>query len=155
DGTLAPFVVDREHAVPYAGVSEILQQIMDTGRTRLVIITGREAHEANALLGVSPVPEVWGSHGLQRLRLDGVCELPELDPQAVQGLNDAERWLSYQGLHHLVEQKPGGLAVHWRSLDEPAVDELRARILLGWFPIADRAALAVFEFDGGVELRVD
>lgn len=154
DGTLAPFSVDRQSAVPYPGVCSILQEIMDSGRTRLVIVTGRRAEEVNPLLGLHPAPEVWGSHGLQRLRPDGTSEMPEFDPKALQVLADAENWLAYQGLHQMAEPKPGSLAVHWRGLDENAATELRSRILLGWFPIAERSSLTVLEFDGGVELRI-
>jgi len=154
DGTLAPFLVDRQRAVPYPGIIPVLQEIADTGRTRLVIITGRNAHDIDPLLEIRPFPEVWGSHGLQRLRPDGTVEMPELDPKALQALEDAERWLSYQGLHHMAEPKPGSIAVHWRALDENSAIQLRGRILLGWFPIAERASLTVLEFDGGLELRV-
>jgi trehalose 6-phosphate phosphatase len=154
DGTLAPFSVDRQKAVPYPGVGSTLQEIVDSGRTRLVIVTGRRADEVNPLLGLHPEPEVWGSHGLQRLRQDGTSEMPELDPKALQALADAERWLSYQGLDHMAEPKPGSLAVHWRALDENAATELRSRILLGWVPLAERSSLTVLEFDGGVELRI-
>ena len=154
DGTLAPFSVDRQNAVPYPGVCSILQEIMDGGRTRLVIVTGRRAEEVNPLLGLRPAPEVWGAHGLQRLREDGTTEVPRLNPVAAQSLADAEHWLAYQGLDNMAEPKPGSLAVHWRGLDENAAIELRSRILLGWFPIAERASLAVLEFDGGVELRI-
>jgi len=154
DGTLAPFTVDRQKAVPYPGVCSILQDIMDSGRTRLIIVTGRRAEEVNPLLGLHPVPEIWGSHGLQRLRPDGTVEMPQFDPKAEQSLAHAEQWLSYQGLHDKAEPKPGSLAVHWRGLDENEAIELRSRILLGWFPIAERGSLTVLEFDGGVELRI-
>jgi len=154
DGTLAPFEVDRQRAVPYPGVISVLQEIVDTGRTRLVIVTGRDAHDIDPLLDIRPFPEVWGSHGLQRLRPDGTVEMPELDSKALQALEDAERWLSYQGLHHMAEPKPGSIAVHWRALDENSAIQLRGRILLGWFSIAERASLRVLEFDGGLELRV-
>ena len=154
DGTLAPCSPDRRKAVPYPGVNTILQEIVDIGRTRLIIITGRDAHDVEPLLKVRPLPEVWGSHGLQRLRTNGACEMPEIDPDASQALADAERWLAYQGLDHMAEPKPGSLAVHWRALDQNSVVELRGKILLGWFPIAQRASLKVFEFDGGLELRV-
>jgi trehalose-phosphatase len=154
DGTLAPFSVDRQRAVPYPGIIHVLQEIVDTGRTRLVVVTGRDAHDIDPLLDIRPFPEVWGSHGLQRLRPDGTVEMPELDPKALQALEDAERWLSYQGLHHMAEPKPGSVAVHWRALDENSAIQLRGRILLGWFPIAERGSLTVLEFDGGLELRV-
>jgi trehalose 6-phosphate phosphatase len=153
DGTLAPFSVDRQRAVPYEEVTSLLQAISDSGRTRLVIITGRKANDIDSLLRLRPSPEVWGSHGLQRLRPDGTSEMPQLDPLALQALIDAERWLAYQGLHRMAEPKPGSLAVHWRGLDENEATELRGKILLGWHTIAERAPLTIFEFDGGVELR--
>jgi trehalose 6-phosphate phosphatase len=154
DGTLAPFALDRRKAVPYAGVNAILQDIVDIGRTRLIIITGRDAHDVEPLLKIRPFPEVWGAHGLQRLRTDGACEMPQIDSNALQGLADAERWLAYQGLDHMAEPKPGSLAVHWRALDHNSAVKLRGKILLGWFPIAQQASLKVLEFDGGLELRV-
>ena len=56
DGTLAPFSVDRQLAVPYPGLRDLLQQIIDVGRTRLVIITGRDAHEIDPFLRLRPAP---------------------------------------------------------------------------------------------------
>jgi trehalose 6-phosphate phosphatase len=44
--------------------------------------------------------------------------------------------------------------LHWRALEESAAEELRGKILVGWFPIAERAALKLLEFDGGVEMRM-
>lgn len=154
DGTLAPFSLDRGKAIPYPGINSILQEIIDSGRTRLIIITGRDARDVEPLLKIRPFPEVWGSHGLQRLRSGGACEMPEIDSVAKQALADAERWLAYQGLDHMAEPKPGSLAVHWRALDQNSAVKLRGKILLGWFPIAQQASLKVLEFDGGLELRV-
>lgn len=154
DGTLAPFHVDRQKAAPYPGVSGLLQQIIDRGHTRVVIVTGRDAHEISQFLPLQPMPEIWGSHGLQRLLPDGSCEMPEIPAEVSEVLDSARRWLDYQGLHDLAEIKPGSIAVHWRALEEAAAEELRGRILVGWFPIADRAELKLLEFDGGVEMRV-
>jgi trehalose 6-phosphate phosphatase len=154
DGTLAPFHVDRKQAVPYPGLTGLLQQIIDKGRTRVVIVTGRDAREISQFLPLQPMPEIWGSHGLQRLLPDGTCEMPEIPADAVEVLDSARRWLDYQGLHDLAEIKPGSIAVHWRALEEPEAEELRGKILVGWFPIADRASLKLLEFDGGIEMRV-
>lgn len=154
DGTLAPFSVDRQGAFPYPGLTHLLQQIVDTGRTRLVIVTGRDAREIDPFLCLSPPPEVWGSHGLQRLLPNGSCEMPDIPVAVADVLGDARRWLDYQGLHHLAEVKPGSIAVHWRALEPADADELRGKILVGWFPIADRACLKLLEFDGGVEMRM-
>jgi trehalose 6-phosphate phosphatase len=154
DGTVAPFSVDRQRAVPYPGLKDLLQQIIDAGRTRLVIVTGRDAHEIDPFLRLRPAPEIWGSHGLQRLLPDGTCDMPEIPPAVAEVLDDARRWLEYQALHHLAETKPGSIAVHWRALEQTAAEELRGRIIVGWFPIAERANLTLLEFDGGVEMRM-
>lgn len=154
DGTLAPFSVDRHRAVPYPGLRDLLQQIIDTGRTRLVIVTGRDAHEIDPFLRLRPAPEIWGSHGLQRLLPDGRCQMPEIPPAVAEVLDDARRWLEYQGLGDCAERKPGSIAVHWRALAQTEAEELRGRIIVGWFPIADRANLKLLEFDGGVEMRM-
>jgi trehalose 6-phosphate phosphatase len=154
DGTLSPFSVARKQAVPYRGVAELLQQIVNSGRTRLVIITGREAHEISPLLGLQPSPEVWGSHGLQRLRPNGLYEVGAISPKAKHALNDAERWLEHQGLESAAESKPGGVAIHWRGLSQLATFELRNRILVGWVPIAEGGSLSLIEFDGGLEMRI-
>ena len=127
DGTLAPFSVDRQLAVPYPGLRDLLQQIIDVGRTRLVIITGRDAHEIDPFLRLRPAPEIWGSHGLQRLLPDGTCEMPEIPDAVSQVLDDAKRWLEYQGLHDLAERKPGSIAVHWRALEQTAAEKETSR----------------------------
>jgi trehalose 6-phosphate phosphatase len=154
DGTLAPFSADRERAFPYPEVVPLLRELMAGGRTRVVVITGRSAQEVVSLLGMNRVPEVWGSHGLQRLRPDGTCEMPRLDADVSRALADASRWLAREGFQRLAELKPGGIAAHWRGLPEPIAMEVRDRVLRGWFPVAQRALMSVLEFDGGVEMRV-
>src|SRR5258707_6837246 len=68
-------------------------------------------------------------------------------------LSDADRWLGYQQLRHTAEFKTGGIAVHWRGLSESSAEDLRARVLLGWRPIAEHGGLGLLEFDGGGEIR--
>lgn len=153
DGTLAPFRENRNHAYPYPGVTPVLQEIMSSGRTRVVIISGRDASEVIPLLNIRPNPEVWGIHGLQRLAIDGSNEMQNLDERTLAGLSDAGRWLNYQDLRHTAEFKTGSIAVHWRGLSEIEVEFLRSRVLLGWHPIAKHSELDLLEFDGGVEIR--
>jgi trehalose 6-phosphate phosphatase len=154
DGTLAPFELDRGQAVPYAGVTEVLQDIMDTGRTRVVMISGRRAQELVPLLRLSPPPEIWGTHGLERLRSDGNYELADIDHSTLESLDEADRWIDSLRLHHLLEHKPGSLAMHWRGLPTQEANEIRSKVMLGWLPISDRACLVLQQFDGGVEIRM-
>ena len=153
DGTLAPFRVNRDQAHPYPGVAGMIQEIMNNGRTQVIIVTGRDAHEVRRLLNIHPHPEIWGIHGLQRLRVDGSINMVHLDERTLDGLSDAERWLSYLQLRYVAEFKAGSIAIHWRGLREIEEEELRARVLLGWRPVAEHSGLDLLQFDGGVEIR--
>ncbi len=154
DGTLAPFCVQRHRAVPYPGVATMLRKIMDDGSTRVVMVTGRPAGEVVRLLGVFPYPEVWGSHGLQRLRPDGSCELVVVDEGAREALEEAMTWLDSLGLRQMVEHKPGSVALHWRGLSDDVIDQMRKKVLLRWMPLSFRPGMEMLEFDGGLELRL-
>ena len=153
DGTLAPFRNDPQQALPYPGILDVLQEIVRSGRTRVVIVSGRDATEIISLLRIEPRPEVWGLHGLQRLRPDGTAELVPLDQSTVEALAEAEKWLLYQHLEHTAEFKSGSIAVHWRGMSESAAEAIRGRVLVGWMPLAKYAHLDLLEFDGGVEIR--
>lgn len=153
DGTLAPFRKEREHAHPYPGVGELLSEIMKTGRTHVTFITGRPAHELLTLINLSPAPEIWGTHGLERLHSSGEYEVREIDSPTRKALDEGHRWLGGMGLEYLVEQKPGTLALHWRGLSLETIHQIRSDVLTGWVPIADHAGLTIEDFDGGVELR--
>lgn len=153
DGTLAPFHSVRSQAHPYPGVALVLQEIVRNGKTRVVVVSGRDVTDVLSLLNIHPQPEVWGIHGLQRLKTTGNMDMVQLDEQTLHGLSDADRWLSYQQLRHTAEFKAGSIAVHWRGLSENAAHDLRARVLLGWRPIAEHSGLGLLEFDGGVEIR--
>lgn len=154
DGTLAAFRQRPRDAFPYPGVSSLLQEILQTGRTRVVIISGRDANQIRPLLALNPHPEIWGLHGLQRLKPDGSSsQLSALEPATVMGLAAADRWLVSQRLEHTAEFKPGSIAVHWRGLGETEVAEVRRQVLQGWKPLAQRSGMVLLEFDGGLEIR--
>jgi len=153
DGTLAPFQAERDQAYPYPGVASLVQEIVRNSRTRVVIVSGRDANEVLPLLNIHPRPEVWGIHGLQRLKTDGSMEMPPLDDRTLNGLSDADGWLGDLQLRHVAEFKAGSIAVHWRGLSESDAEDIRSRVLLGWRPIAENSGLDLLNFDGGVEIR--
>jgi trehalose 6-phosphate phosphatase len=153
DGTLAPFRVNRDQAHPYPGVAPLIREIMNTTRTEVIIVTGRDANEVRQLLNIYPHPEIWGVHGLQRLRVGGTIDMVRLDERTLDGLSDADGWLGYLQLRYVAEFKAGSIAIHWRGLQEIEEEDLRARVLLGWRPIAEHSGLDLLQFDGGVEIR--
>lgn len=152
DGTLAPFTSDREHAFPYPEIPELVARIMRTG-TRVVLISGRPATELLFLSGIHPYPEIWGSHGAERLLPDGSYWVEPPSPDHQSALKAAVHSLNACGFSSRVEVKPGGVAVHWRGvpLAERTVMETKIRNLFG--PAIDDHGLHLLPFDGGLELR--
>jgi trehalose 6-phosphate phosphatase len=154
DGTLAPFRPQRDQAVPYPGVRELLAALLAAGRTRVVIVSGRAVADLVQLLAIDPLPELWGSHGWERRQPDGHAFPPELPPAAQEGLEAAARAAAAYGLDHALEHKPAGIALHWRGLEPKTIAALREEIGQAWTPIVSRYGLTVVPFDGGLELRV-
>ncbi len=154
DGTLAPFNVKPEDAVPYPGLRKELNQFLAADHTRTVIITGRPIHKLLPLLNLLGMPEVWGTHGLERLHPDGSYSVEQLSENAVNGLKKAQCWFEREKLERYCERKLGGIAVHTRGLDRSLADETVMRVLRGLSPLANDRGLVLQQFDGGVELRV-
>jgi trehalose 6-phosphate phosphatase len=154
DGTLAPFHVNPERAFPYPGVPEVLDKIMKVPGVRLVIITGRWTKDLFPLLRLEKQPEIWGSHGIERLKPNGSYESVPMNEDLLAGLVKADEWIEQAGLLERSEQKPGCLAIHWRGLSQAKIDEMRNLVEPQWSVIAKRTGLGLKEFDGGLELRV-
>ncbi len=154
DGTLAPFEVRPERALPYPGVVDALKELMEDGGTRVVIVSGRRAEELVPLLPLAKRPEIWGSHGWERLLPHGECRMQEPAPKAQQALEQAARWaqdLAVSGAR--VERKPASIALHWRGLAAAEAAEIQERVQAGWSPLVEAGGLELLAFDGGIELR--
>jgi trehalose-phosphatase len=154
DGTLAPFREQRDRALPYPGVPALLSSIMNHTPTRVVIVSGRPADEVVRLLGLDPCPEIWGVHGFERRLPDGTRTSGHMDRRSLHTFEKAVSWAKVEGLEHLVEQKPGAVALHWRGLAPSASDEIYRQTKKALLPLTRSSRLGIVEFDGGIELRV-
>ncbi len=154
DGTLAPFRTERDQAVPYPGVREIVSEIMAAGHTRLVIISGRAVDDLLPLLGLEPAPEIWGSHGWERRLPNDHRVFFPIKTESTEGLAQAMDWAREEKLTDRIETKPACVALHWRGLDPTVIDLLREKTKARWEEIARRNGLELQPFDGGLELRV-
>ncbi len=154
DGTLAPFHVDPAQVVPYPGVVPVLDAIMDSGATRLSIVSGRATRDLIPSLGLRRVPEIWGSHGWERLHPEGGYEAGRLAPPVRELLAGIEEWTGrIEALGGRCERKPASVAVHWRGLDNAARAEIRNVVFGKWMELGYVGNLAWHDFDGGIELR--
>lgn len=153
DGTLAPFRKERNKARPYPGVSGILDRIIQDLSTKIVIISGRGISDLVPLLGLKRLPEIWGSHGGERLLQDGSYRIEDSD-QSVSKISDfITNRLIEKGWGEMAEVKPLGLAIHWRGLNQDRISTI-AREIKEWSGqwLKD-GKIQLHEFDGGLELR--
>ena len=152
DGTLAPFTPERMRAFPYREIPQLISKIMQAN-TRVVLVSGRSARELLFLSGIYPQPEIWGSHGAERLFGDGRYRVEEFNADIRRALLNAGAVLRSKGMGDRVEVKAGGIAVHWRGLGE--ADQVRIEGIVHEVcdPLVREHGLALLRFDGGIELR--
>lgn len=153
DGTLAPFRLERDRAVPYPGVRERLERLLEAPWLRVAVVSGRPADEVVRLLDLSPRPEIFGGHGSERLSPEGRRERAEI-PTAVEAAFDrAAAALAAAGLAGRIERKAASVAVHFRGLGGPqreAVVALAGRELEA---AAAAGGSELLPFAEGLELR--
>ncbi len=153
DGTLAPFVDQRDRAYPYPGVRDLLTHLSADTRNRVVIISGRAIDDLRPLLGITPLPELWGSHGWERLRADGQYQAPQF-PEGLQEIFDREwAWMLTAFDRSRLERKPASIAVHWRGLPDELRRTVEQEARKRWHAFREMDLLDLHAFDGGLELR--
>lgn len=154
DGTLAPFHVWPECALPYPGVPDALADLMSGGGTRVVIVSGRRATELVPLLGLAQPPEIWGCHGWERLLPDGALHaqaLSEGERSALETAAEAVQPLARRGTR--IERKTASIALHWRGMSSPEITRLADEARAVWGPLVEHGSMELLAFDGGIELR--
>ncbi len=151
DGTLAPFSCNPEQAYPYPEIAKALHRIQRETDTRLAIVTGRRASDIPRLLKVTDV-EVWGCHGLERLRADGSIEFARIDARVLAAIETASKLIACEGLSSFAERKTASIAIHWRGRETIAEHVMR-RMRRIWSMIPDRDDLRFAPFEGGIEIR--
>ena len=154
DGTLAPFTPDRKQAFPYPEIPRLISKIGQSG-TRVVLISGRPATELLFLIGTHPHPEIWGSHGTERLLPDGSYEVETAPPEQQAAMRAIARALEGSGLESQTEIKPGGIAVHWRGLSAEQREPIEHQVKKLFASAVENKGMQLLPFDGGLELRVN
>lgn len=152
DGTLAPFVMDRDAARPLPRTRELLQRITEGTATSVAIVSGRPVRELALLVGDLPAVLI-GEHGWER-RDPGLETVQRPLPGSAQDtLDRAERVSRACGWGELLERKRTGLVLHTRSLDESRARALQDQFIETWSSIAG-GEMTVDRISGGVEMRV-
>jgi len=156
DGTLAPFTEGRMDAEPYQGVRERLEILLKLKNTRVLLISGRKAHELHGLIALKHPVEIWGSHGREHLTRDGKYSVEPLTTGEEMGLRKMKDALEQAFQPSALECKPNSVALHWRGA-EAHRDDWKHKVHTLYKQIVAEAQidgrLALLSFDGGIELR--
>lgn len=154
DAIVGPLARDQVNPVPSQGVPQALERITTNCGTRVVLISSRPAHDVRRLVGTNFEPEVWGSHGLERLHPDGRKQTLEVQGAIIKSLARVADELDSIGLAPLAENKPGAVAVHWRWVPSNRLEEVKELAYRVMAPATRNPSLKLDLFDGGLELRV-
>lgn len=155
DGTLSPFKVKRETAFPYPGVKERLRLFAAHPSLRTIIISGRTVKDLlNLLQEVSPLPELWGSYGLERCFRDGTYRKEKIDKETAQRLKAAKSMGDEIVGPDRCEKKPFGVALHTRGLPKCEAERMKEEAEKRWHSLCQGSDVSLYSFDGGLEIRM-
>lgn len=153
DGTLSPFTADRENAIPYPGISDILEKIISDGGTRLIVISGRSIDDLRRLLNMKFQPEMWGSHGAERYSQQIGYSTIDPSNSTLSALDSIREWSVRNKLDSFMERKPFGIAFHWRGLSGREKRKIAETVEDEWKNRLSEYNLELQSFDGGLEIR--
>jgi trehalose 6-phosphate phosphatase len=153
DGTLSPFQVDRLKAHPYPNIRRVLNEISSLSHTKVVIVTGRQSEITRDFLRLDIQPEIWGSHGSEQLLSDGTYQGPSLSEIERKGLAMVKSWAIDTGMVDIIEEKPAGIAFHWRGLDNDQAESIERSIRDKWSSSELLNGIRLLDFDCGIELK--
>jgi trehalose 6-phosphate phosphatase len=153
DGTLAPFHVARDLALPQAHSLELLRAIATDCRTTVAIVSGRPTADLAHLLGPLPVTVV-GEHGWENRLPDGAIVKHPVSRDHAALLDAAERLVRNRGLGVYLERKRTGVVLHTRGCSAVLAHEVEEAAWELWRSEAERGSATLERIDGGVELRL-
>lgn len=112
DGTLVELASTPDGVVVETELLDLLATLQQKLCGRVALLSGRGIADIRQLLGTVQLP-MGGSHGLERLLPNGDHSLPR-PPPGLEGVAAALRRLESDHPGVLIEEKPAGIAVHYR-----------------------------------------
>jgi trehalose 6-phosphate phosphatase len=153
DGTVAPFHREPARAAPYPGIVPALNELMESGETRVVIVSGRCTRDLLPLIGLRERPEIWGVYGWERLMPDGRYVIGTVPEPALAALAAADDWAEdLLALGAREERKRASIAFHWRGRRQSEIGSIREALVHRWTALGRPPGIVLRDFDGGMEL---
>lgn len=152
DGTLAPFMVNRDQAHPDPAAMEPLRRIAVTAHTSVSIISGRPLGEVEQFVGPLRAAFI-GEHGWERRLSNGLLVRGPMDREIADALQEGERIARAAGWGDLLESKRSAIVLHTRALAAERAAELQRLCSVAWLGLCRSGRMIIDHIDGGVELR--
>jgi trehalose 6-phosphate phosphatase len=146
DGTLVELAETPDSIRVPEGLAPLLERLRQRLRGRLAIVSGRSLADLERHLPASGIA-FSGSHGLE-LRLADGARLPLSAPLGLDDVNDKVRRFAAEVPGLIAEEKPAGIALHYRRA--PAAAERAGRFMEN---LAARHGFAVQRGAMVIELR--
>lgn len=118
DGTLVPIALRPDAVIVSSRTRTLLQRLAARMDGRLAVVSGRSVAQIRSLLGGLPLT-IAGSHGLELAHVDGRMEAVR-PPDTLAAVAEELETLAAQFPGVLVEEKPFGVAIHYREAPEAA-----------------------------------
>lgn len=148
DGTLAPFVKEREKAFLTPKTKSLLKLIFEAGG-EIIIVSGRKPEEIYDFVGI-PF-EIWGCHGMEKIDKNGRSSRGYIPEEELKKLDIFSSQLDYFS-RGSVEKKPSGIALHWR--EKPEIFDMYKEVSAKLLSEASLHSLKVMPFNGGIEFML-
>jgi trehalose 6-phosphate phosphatase len=153
DGTIAPLHARRGAAAAPAQTRELLEQVRDSGSTRLAVVSGRPVHDLAARLPGLGVA-LFGVHGTEWLQPDGRKAHAPLEEHARRLLARAYASALTWADSSRIERKRGAIVLHTRDLPTDERAALHDACASAWGRLTSDRALRLDLGEGSAELRV-
>ncbi|MFN8178295.1 MAG: trehalose-phosphatase [bacterium] len=127
DGTLAPLVDDPAEARPHPHALVALRSLAHLPQTHVAVISGRALRSLGELSSLPEDVHLVGSHGSE-FDLDFAERLPAEKARLLGEIASLLREESAKSPAFRLEEKPGGIAFHYRNVPAEAADAALARI---------------------------
>lgn len=148
DGTLTPFVKEREKASLSPKTKSLLKSICEAGGD-VIIVSGRKPEEIYDFVEL-PV-EIWGCHGMEKIDKNGKSTKGYIPEEDLKKLDNFSSQLNYFP-QRSVEKKPSSIALHWR--DRAEILDMYTEVSGKLLSEASLHSLKVMPFNGGVEFML-
>jgi trehalose 6-phosphate synthase/phosphatase len=153
DGTLVPFAQTPELARPDAEAIEVLQALSTRAHTQVHVVSGRSRETLVQWLGHLPV-HLHAEHGLWSRPAGGAGRAQRIPAQTWrQRVLDILREYAERTPASLVEEKPAGLAWHYRAADPEYGLQQANELRLHLHEVLSNAPVEILAGDKVIEVR--